>query len=128
MTAKAADLIAIRCLLEEIRAYLDDRADVNYEGTGPNKAMSLLQDVDEVLPTLPEPTPVGHVHQCQCFCPKGDCTRPVACVPTTKPGCPWPVCSQEFPHRCDSCAGGDHATAYNIAAPALVVPATSVLP
>lgn len=36
-------------LLEEIAEYLEDRQDVNWHGTGPNKAMSLLQQINEVL-------------------------------------------------------------------------------
>jgi hypothetical protein len=38
----AHEMLAV---LHELDEYLDQRADVNWKGTGPNKAMSLLTEV-----------------------------------------------------------------------------------
>jgi hypothetical protein len=39
-------------LLIDLEEYLDQRADVNYEGTGPNQAMSLGLEVSRALEEL----------------------------------------------------------------------------
>lgn len=35
--------------LQEAREYFDQRADVNWEGDGPNAEMSLLTEIDQAL-------------------------------------------------------------------------------
>ena len=35
--------------VEALRQYLHDRADVDYEGTGPGVAMSLLMELDRAI-------------------------------------------------------------------------------
>jgi hypothetical protein len=110
-------------LLNDLSAYLSQRADVNADGDGPNTAMRLQQRVDAALAALPaETTTPIHTHQCQCSCPDGDCMQSVECPDSIiPPGRFWHVCPvfAREPHVCGACSIGVHATAKNIAAPSL---------
>jgi hypothetical protein len=44
--------------LHDLDEFLEGQADINWEGTGPNEAMSLQTQIRQIIRTLEAPTPI----------------------------------------------------------------------